>query len=97
MAHYIATGKPKLHIETLRSYEPKELSKDPNPWFDILKYSMQEESDAHVIKVIRSLLKAQQTWPPAKEENLYVKVGQMTYEGFEANDWHFDTGYEEEW
>ena len=78
-------------------YTPKKLTEDPNPWLDIIRYSMLEESDTHVLKVMRSLLKAQQEWAPEGKDNLYVKVAQLTYDGFEIYGWIKDIGFDEEW
>lgn len=97
LSEYIARGRPKLHIDMVRAYSPKKVSDDPNPWLDIVKNSLLEDDDAHVIKVVRSLLKAEHEWTSNEKENIYVKIAQLTYDGFKDFSWGEDIGFEEEW
>jgi len=94
---YIGRGCPKPNLETLYNYKPETLVQDQNPWLDIVKKSLQEENEEHVIKVIRALWKAEQEWGPG-ENNVFMKIAQLTIEGYNKYAWSEDgIGWEEEW
>ncbi len=86
MVHFIARGRPKLHIDMLKDYKPQTLKNEPNPWDDVMKRALHEDAESHVIKVVRSMLKGEQEWGP-REDNLYIKIAQLTVEGHEKYGW----------
>jgi len=97
LVYFVARGRPKLHIDTLKNYKPETLKDEPNPWLDILKNALLEDAEPHVIKVIRSLLKAEQEWGP-RDDNLYIKIAQLTVEGYEKYGWSMNgIGFDQEW
>ena len=94
---YVAQGRPKLNFDTLQSYKPIKISEEPNPWLEVINISLKEELDPHVIKVIRSLLKANEELGPRKDD-LYLKIAQLTIEGYYQAGWDFNgIGWDEEW
>jgi len=96
LCYYISRGSPQLHLDLLYNYVPKTLSSDPNPWLDIIKRALEIE-ECHIIKAVRSLLKAEQLWG-AGEHNIFLKTAQVTVEGFQKYDWSKGgIGWEEEW
>lgn len=97
MAIYGSQNCPKLNIEALKNYKPKTLSEEPNPWLAVIKYSLEEETEPHVIKVVRSLIKAGELMGPEKD-NLYLKIAQITIEGYEMAGFSINgIGWDEEW
>jgi len=81
----------------LKNYKPQQLKSEPNPWLDILKIALLEDAEPHVIKVVRSLLKAEQEWGP-RDDNLYIKIAQLTVEGYERYGWSMNgLGFDKEW
>ena len=97
LAYYISRGTPKLHLDTLKSYKTKDLVEEPNPWLDIINKALNEKSEAHVIKTIRSLYKAEEVMGPEKD-NLYLKIAQLTMDGYKLRDWsQKGLGWDEEW
>jgi len=71
---YVVTGRPKIHVDLLYEFEPKYLKTEPNPWLDLIGRSLAPELEVHVLKVIRSLLKADQEWG-GDESNVFLKAG----------------------
>lgn len=97
LAVYSSQACPKLNIETLKNYKPKTLSEEPNPWLAVIKYSLEEESEPHVIKVVRSLMRAEELMGPEKD-NLNLKIAQITVEGYEMAGFSINgIGWDEEW
>ena len=97
LSHYISRGCPQLHVDTLRDFRPKRLIEEPNPWLDVIKASLEEEHESHVIKTVRSLYKAEQEFGPHKD-NLYLRAAQLTVEGYEKYNWSQNgIGWDEDW
>jgi len=97
LVYFVARGRPKLHVDMLKNYKPQQLKSEPNPWLDILKIALLEDAEPHVIKVVRSLLKAEQEWGP-RDDNLYIKIAQLTVEGYERYGWSMNgLGFDKEW
>jgi len=98
LATYIARGRPKVHIEALYEYKPKELNVEPNPWLDVVKEALLEEEEAHLIKVVRALMRAEQFWG-ADEKNTYLKVAQLSVEGYKKYKFADEggIGWDENW
>ena len=97
MTEYLSRNRPKLNIETLLAYKPRKLEQEPNPWLDVIKVALSKEDEPHVLKVIRTLIKMEQDFGP-REDNLYLKVAQLTVEGYDKYGWSFNgLGWEEEW
>ena len=97
LAVYASQACPKLNIEALKNYKPKTLSEEPNPWLDVIKYCLEEEAEPHVIKVVRSLMRAGELMGPDKD-NLYLKVAQITVEGYQMAGFSINgIGWDEEW
>jgi len=97
LTFYASQGCPKLNIEALKYYKPKTLSEEPNPWLEIIKYSLEEEAEPHVIKVVRSLMKAGELMGPEKDD-LYVKIAQLSIEGYDKAGWSLGgSGWDQEW
>lgn len=96
LTEYIAQGRPELHIDYLNSYTPKNKIDIPNPWMEITTRSLIED-DSHVIKAVRALMKAEEEWPPVGKDNIYLKLAQVTCEGYKATGWGRDVGFEEQW
>ena len=97
VSFYAAQGCPKLHIDALKNFKSKTLSEEPNPWLEIIKYSLEEEAEPHVIKVVRSLMKAGEVMGPEKD-NLYLKIAQISIEGYDKVGWSLNgLGWEQEW
>lgn len=96
MAEYVAQGRPKLNIDALNNYSPKTTSDSPNPWLEVIQTSLLIE-DCHVMKVIRSLLRAEQLWPQIGKDNIYLKLAQITCQSYRANGWARGVGYKEQW
>ena len=97
LSEYLARGHPPLHLDLVKSYSPKRVEEEPNPWLDIVKYSLLEDEDAHLIKVIRALMKAEHEWTPNEKANIYVKIAQLTYDGFKGLGWGEDIGFDGNW
>jgi len=97
LTFYVSRGRPQLNIETLKNYKPSKLKEGPNPWLDIIRESLIEEYEPHMIKIVRSLIKAEQEWGPGKDD-IFLKIAQVTVEGYQKYDWSFNgLGFEEEW
>jgi hypothetical protein len=96
LTEYIAQGRPELHIDYLNSYTPKNKIDSPNAWLEIARRALIED-DSHVIKAVRSLMKAEKEWPSAGKNNLYAKLAQLTCESYKATGWGRDIGFEEQW
>jgi len=96
LSFYISRGRPKLYLDLLYQYSPKELAEEPNPWLDVIKHALTAD-EPHVPKMVRALLKAEQEWG-AGEHNIFLKIAQLTIEGWEKYGWSFGgLGWDEEW
>jgi len=98
LSYYISRGCPKFYPDLLINYEPEFKPKDEsNPWFDVIEKAFNCE-DAHVIKVVRSLMKADEEWGGG-DQNTFLKVAQLTVDHIHyPKDWSFDgIGFDEEW
>jgi len=97
LSFYITRGRPSLYPKLLQEFTPKELKQEPNPWLDVIGRALAEEDDSHELKVVRSLLLAEQKWGGG-EYNINLKVAQLTVEGYAKNGWsRGGLGWEEEW
>jgi hypothetical protein len=83
---YIARGRPPFDFDFVRNYQPKSKFEESGLWSNIIKCSL-EEKDAHLVKVMRALLKAEKTWPSVEKESIYFKIAQLTLDGFREFDW----------
>jgi len=94
---YVITGRPKINVELLYGFEPEKLKTEPNPWLDLIGKSLAPDVESHVLKAIRSLLKADSEWGGG-ETNMFLKSAQLVYEGFQKFSWSFGgPGFEETW
>ena len=96
LTEYVAQGRPTLHLKTLNNYVPKTIRETPNPWLEVVQRSLLEE-DSHVMKVIRSLLKAEELLPRAEKDDIHLKLAQLTCESYRANGWARGVGFNEQW
>ena len=73
------------------------MAEGPNPWLDVIKASLEEEREPHVIMTVRSLYKAEQGFGPHRD-NLYLRAAQLTVEGYQRYYWSQNgIGWDEEW
>jgi hypothetical protein len=74
---FVTRGSPKIDRSVVYAHKST-APKGENPWFAIWNMSV-ENMDLHVVKVIRSLSKADELFA-GDEDDYYVKAAQMTVE-----------------
>jgi hypothetical protein len=87
---YIASRTPTINPELLWNYKEELLQSDSNPWVNIINRSLKPELECHVIKVVRSLIYANNKWGGGLQ-NIYLKAAAMTMTGFEKYNWRFNS------
>ncbi|KAK5993227.1 Questin oxidase [Cladobotryum mycophilum] len=101
---YIARGSPQLNLQVIKSRPlPQDAVSKPE---DLLPRYHKIVDDGHSIKVVRSLLIAQELagkhagapWIRFEDGETWLKVHYLLLKGAEAeNRWVFSTGFEEAW
>jgi len=102
---YVKQGCPKLYPELALAFIPKEFKNKENPWFEVVEYAVglhdlaeQIVNESHVIQLVRSLVKAQKEFGSEDKKDLYLKVAQLTVEGYKEFGWCRDgVGREKVW
>eukprot|EP00026_Physarum_polycephalum_P008730 Phypoly_transcript_08830.p1 GENE.Phypoly_transcript_08830~~Phypoly_transcript_08830.p1 ORF type:complete len:310 (+),score=63.08 Phypoly_transcript_08830:444-1373(+) len=103
LAYYIATARPKLHVDHLKGYETL-LPASPNPWLEIMKFAI-ETNDVHATKVAYSLLQGEAWF--GNFDGILLKAAQITADAVRAHPnkgilqedvWvHDGLGFDETW
>jgi len=103
LVYYIGEGRPKLYPELVLTYTPKTLKNKENPWMEVIEDAVKIHDpehiaeESHVLKLIRSLMKAQKEFGSA-DNDFYLRIAQLTVEGYRESRFFFGgVGYEKEW
>lgn len=105
IVQYLARGAPPLSISNIKNYNPQE--KTVSQPAELIPRFQKIIDDGHLIKVVRSLLLAQdisrkykgREWIRLADEGDWIKAHYMLLKGVEGEDtlWVRSSGFKEAW
>jgi hypothetical protein len=98
LTYYITRGRPHLHPDLLFNYKSREEEVPTlNPWLYVIDQALRAK-DVHVVKTIRSLMKADMKWT-GEDTNKFLKAAILTIDNInDSDDWSFNgIGWDQDW